>query len=41
MRDGAVGDHENGPKTNQGGSVDDAPMRKYLLEENTVFPRWI
>jgi len=35
-----VGDHENGPKTNQGGSVDNALTRKYLLEENVVFPRW-
>ena len=35
-----VGDHENGPKTNQDGSADDALMRKYLLEKNIVFPRW-
>ena len=35
-----VGDHENGPKNNQGGAVDDGTMRKYFLEEDVVFPRW-
>ena len=36
-----VGDHENGPKTNHGGSVGDVTTRGNLLKENIVLPRWI
>ena len=35
-----VGDHENGLKNNHGGAVEDVTMRKYVLREKTVFPRW-
>jgi len=31
-----VGDHENGPKTNHAGAVEDVTMRKYLQEENVI-----
>jgi len=32
-----VGDHENGPKTNQGGAVENVAMSRDLLKENMVF----
>jgi len=34
----SVGEHENGPKTNQGGAVENVAMSRDLLEENTVSP---
>jgi len=35
-----VGDHENGPKNNQDGAVENVAMRGNLLEENIVFHQW-
>ncbi len=35
-----VGDQENGPKPNQGGSVGDRAMRKNVLKEDIDAPRW-
>ena len=34
-----VGDHENGPKNNHGGAVNDAGIRKNNRCGDTVFPR--
>ena len=36
----SVGDHENGPKNNHGGTVNDGRTRKNTRHENIVFPCW-